>query len=82
MAKRHYGMQGADPRRRQEMMDAGMISEDHSKIANMPQEVRMMEYPRDSNYLPEDLDDTIRGIDRQEGKDHSETMRHLRPRKV
>lgn len=83
MAKRHHSHhQGADPRRHQEMMDAGMINEDHSAIANMPQGVMMKPYPKDSNYIPEDIDDTIRGIDRQEGEDHSKTMRHLKPRKV
>jgi hypothetical protein len=75
-------MQGADPRRRQEMMEAGMISEDHSAIANMPQGVMMKPYPKDNDYMPEDLDDTIRGIDRQEGEDHSKAMRHFKPRKV
>lgn len=67
MAKRHHSghYEGHDARRHQEMQDAGMIREDHSAIANMPQEVMMKPYPKDSDYMPEKLDDTIRGIDKQ-----------------
>ncbi len=41
----------------------GMIHEDHSEIANLPQEVVYKEYPKmpmGGNYR---LDDTIRGVD-------------------
>lgn len=76
----HY--EGMDPRRRQEMEDAGMIHEDHHAIANMPQNVIMRPYPDPYEYIPEDLDDTIRGIDRQKGMDYGQTMRHLKPKKV
>lgn len=71
MAKRHHGghYEGMDSRRKQEMEDAGMIREDHSAIANLPQEVMMKPYPKDSNYMPEDLDDTLRGIDKQMNAD-------------
>jgi hypothetical protein len=74
--------EGAEPRRRQEMEDAGMIREDHSAIANLPQNVSMKPYPKEGGYLPEDLDDTLRGIDRQMGFDNRKKMEHFYPKKV
>lgn len=59
----HYA--GYDPRRRQEMRDAGMIHEDHRAVANLPQAPIMKYYTGDGGYIPEVLDDTIRGIDDQ-----------------
>lgn len=76
----HYA--GMESRRHQEMRDAGMISEDHNAIANLPQEVKIGYYPRPHDYLPDDLDDTLRGIDKQRGYDHSQMMRHYFPKKV
>lgn len=76
----HYS--GMESRRFQEMRDAGMISEDHRAIANMPQDVRYHAYPRVYGYLPEDLDDTLRGVDRQMDMDNSQKMRHFFPKKV
>ena len=76
----HY--EGHDPRRRQELEDAGMIQEDHSAMANMPQNVIMRPYPQDRDYTPEGLDDTISGINRQKSMDHGEMMKHLKPKKV
>lgn len=76
----HYA--GMEPRRRQELEDAGMIREDHSAIANMPQGVVMRPYPKSSGYMPEVLDDTIRGIDRQIDLDDSITKRDFAPKKV
>lgn len=74
--------EGIEARRRQEMQDAGMIREDHSAVANLPQEVSMKYWPRENGFLPEDLDDTIRGIDRQMGYDNSKKFKHLYPKKV
>jgi hypothetical protein len=67
MAKRYSdGMYaGADARRAQERQDAGMLSEDHSAIANMPQGVIMREYPKEMYASYPNLDDTIRGVDHQ-----------------
>jgi hypothetical protein len=48
-----------------EKMDSsyyGMISEDHSAVANLPQEVVQKTYPR-MDYMGGELDDTIREID-------------------
>ena len=59
---------GMDSRRYMEMRDAGMISEDHSQVANLPQEVMMKEYPK-TDYFTYDLNDDIRGIDVQMNDD-------------
>jgi hypothetical protein len=63
----HY--EGHENRRHQEMHDGGMITEDHSAIANMPQEVMIKPYPKARHYMDEGMDDTIRGIDRQMEED-------------
>lgn len=73
---------GMEPRRRQELEDAGMIHEDHRAIANMPQEVMIKPYPRTGPYLPEVLDDTIRGVDAQMDYDDSQRREHFYPKKV
>jgi len=78
--REHYA--GMEPRRRQEMEDAGMIHEDHSAIANMPQEVMMKKYPDSESYMPENLDDTISGVDRQIGYDDRKRKEHFMPKKV
>ena len=96
MAKRYYSApdatlleshyegsySGQDARRTQEMEDAGMIREDRSKIANLPQEVMFKEYPKTGPYLPEDLNDDIRGVDRQMNYDDSQRRLHFKPKKV
>jgi len=73
--------EGHSERRRQEMQDAGMIHEDHSAIANLPQEVMMKPWPDAGGYEPEVLDDTIRGINKQKGADHSKMMKNFMPHK-
>lgn len=73
---------GEQARFRQEMQDAGMIREDHSAVANLPQNVIMRPYPRAEGYLPEVLDDSIRGIDMQVKLDDSQRSRHFLPKKV
>lgn len=76
------GYEGYEDRRRQEMRDAGMIHEDHRQIANLPQEVKMEMYPMTGPRTPEDIDDTLRGVDRQINYDNSQKMRHFFPKKV
>lgn len=66
-----------DPRRYQEMRDAGMINEDHSATANLPQDVKYHAWPANDNYENYGLDDTIRGIDKQEREDGSKMKSHL-----
>jgi hypothetical protein len=41
----------------------GMISEDSSCVANLPQEVVYKPYPRQRYFDAYELDDTIRGLD-------------------
>lgn len=86
MAKRfHSGPEyyaGLDERRAQERADSGMLHEDRSSLANMPQGVIMREYPRVDGYLPEGLDDTIRGVDGQMSADNSKRRAHNVPKKV
>lgn len=85
---RHKGVMGpeyyagVDPRRRQEMRDAGMIQEDHKAVANLPQNVIMRPYGDAGGYLPEDLDDTISGVNRQMDLDGKKRMEHFYPKKV
>jgi hypothetical protein len=72
---------GMDPRRYQEMRDAGMIQEDHSATANLPQEVKYHDWPENHSYENYGLDDTIRGVDKQEREDVNDMKRHLQPGK-
>lgn len=76
------GYEGYEDRRRQEMRDAGMIHEDHREIANLPQEVKIEMYPLTGPRTPEDIDDTLRGVDRQINYDNSQKMKHFFPKKV
>ena len=73
---------GMEPRRRQELEDAGMIHEDHMAIANLPQNVMIKPYPRTGPYMPEMLDDTISGVDGQMDYDDSQRRSHMYPKKV
>ena len=79
MARHHKSKM--DPRRYQEMRDAGMIREDHSATANLPQEVKYHDWPENHSYENYGLDDTIRGIDKQEREDVNDMKRHLQPGK-
>ncbi len=76
----HYA--GDLARRHQEMQDAGMIHEDPRAIANMPQEVMIKPYPKPGPYLPEGLDDTIAGVDRQMDYDDEKRKESFYPKKV
>jgi hypothetical protein len=69
-------------RRTQEMQDGGMIREDLRAIANLPQEVMIKPYPKTGPYLPEGLDDTIAGVDKQMDYDDSQRAAHFYPKKV
>lgn len=73
---------GMDSRRRMEMEDAGMIHEDQRAIANLPQEVMIKPYPHTGPYMPEGIDDTIRGVDKQMDHDDSQRARGFLPKKV
>jgi hypothetical protein len=72
---------GAEPRRRQEMADAGMIHEDQRQVANLPQDVKYSPYPVNGPYLPEGIDDTLRGVDAQMDFDDKKRAEHFFPKK-
>lgn len=73
---------GMEARRRMEMQDSGMIHEDPRAIANMPQDWKITPYPKASPYLPEGLDDTIKGVDHQMSYDEAQAKRGFYPKKV
>lgn len=73
--KRHYSSMKDDAEARI-MRTGGMISEDHSAFANLPQHVVMKEYKKPDYTDFDNLDDTITGIDRQIGGDVSQAKRH------
>jgi len=73
---------GSGARRRQEMEDAGYIHEDHNAVANLPQEVIMRSYPKTGPYMPEGLEDSIRGVDHQMHYDDEQRKAHFYPKKV
>jgi len=72
---------GRDPRRHLEREESHMIGAGQHDFANMPQHITMKEWPSDHVGMPEDLDDSIRGIDRQMGEDNSRKHKNLSPHK-
>lgn len=73
---------GASARHAMEKKDEGMIYENHMAIANLPQEVMIKPWPMARGYLPEVLDDTIDGIDRQMSFDNKEKDGGFYPKKI
>lgn len=53
-----YG--GLDPRRRNEMSDAGMVKEDQNAMANLSPEPVHRQYPRAGYYSNPYIDDSIK----------------------
>jgi hypothetical protein len=84
MAKRYYDGEyaGMESRKSQERADGSMLSEDKSAIANMPQNVIIKMYPKSGAYMPENLDDTLRGVDGQMDADDAKRRAHFAPKKV
>ena len=85
MAKRYHNSghyEGPASRLKQEMQDANMINENHSAIANLPQEVMIKPWPSSGSYMPEGLDDGITGINAQMALDNGKRSAHLKPKKV
>lgn len=76
--KRYY-----KPEMERRFNEEGMIREDRSAIANLPQNVIMREYPRYGNgYEGGMLNDKLSGIDRQMEMDDNQMMRRVKPKKV
>lgn len=65
-----------DPAKRKEYEDSMMIHEDHSAVANLPQECIMKPYPKTRGGIDISLDDTIRGVDMQIDDDMDEMMKN------
>lgn len=87
MAKRYHNDEhyaGMEPRRRQELEDASLIREDHRAVANLPQDVKYHDWSMGAGKygMPEGLDDTDRGIERQKDLDGSIMARNMVPKKV
>jgi hypothetical protein len=83
MAKRHHDGEysGEKMRRKTEMRDAGMINDDKSAVANMPQEVKYTGWGNYFRGFDSNLDDTNRGIERQQREDEGMAKRHNVPKK-
>lgn len=74
--------EGPEMRLRMEHLDGEMIHEDHNAVANLPQQPIMKYYPVSSKYMPEGIDDSIRGIDFQIDLDDSRRDKTMVPKKV
>ena len=73
---------GPEDRLKQEAVDGSMIREDHNAVANLPQNVIMRPYRKGGYGMPEALNDTIVGIDRQLDYDDGKRDKHMYPKKV
>lgn len=75
--KRHYSSD-----RSQAMRDSGMLREDKSQVANMPQDVKYHAWgkPRYGS-IDAELNDTISGINEQMGRDESQARKNMVPHK-
>lgn len=84
MAKRYHDgfYEGSSSRKQQEASDSGMISASSNSFAGLPQEVMMKPWPIVGSYLPENLNDTISGVDKQMNADSSKRAAHMVPKKV
>jgi len=61
----------------------GMISEDKSQVANMPQEVIYRAYSDvDYSMMTESIDDKMSGVERQMSEDKNKGRKGANPRKV
>lgn len=67
---------------RMQKHDSMMISEDRSAVANLPQQVIMKDWADHEAYLPDILDDTIVGINKQINYDNRKRSENFVPKKV
>jgi len=79
MLKRYHDGAYSDNegRMKQEAQDSGMIREDRSAVANLPQDVKYHSWSAQAPYLNPNLDDTSKGIDKQKSEDGAGMKRHL-----
>lgn len=64
--------------RKREAKDGGMLHEDHSAVANMPQQVKYQPWPDGHDYLDGSLDDTIRGVDQLTNENVNKAKKHIK----
>ena len=85
MAKRYNDGQyeGPEGRRTQEMQDGGMLREDRSAVANMPQSIMYKPWPknRDADIVDGRLEDTMEGMDKLTGENVAGMKKHLKNNK-
>lgn len=86
MAKRHYrrpdhSNMKPETEYRQEEKDSAMIRNDNSKIANLPTEVMMKAYPPCPAYMDWEMEDNIKGIDKQQSSDNAKRRGGFSPHK-
>jgi len=60
----------------------GMISEDKSAVANLPQNVVQKEYPKGESFLPENINDKLSGVDAQMSLNNSKKNSGMAPKKI
>lgn len=88
--KKHYSSYGEHEshdvhefeRRREAMREDGMLNEDRSAVANMPQNVMMKSYPPYDADMEEAPDDTIRRIDLMMHESENKIREFVKPRKA
>ena len=71
MAKKYYGNG-----------DSGIIKEDRSSFANLPQEVKMTKMPQLGYGFDEKLNDKMSGVDYQIDMDVRKMRKHEQPEKA
>jgi hypothetical protein len=72
---------GIHGRAADDRMAEGMIREDKNAMANLPQEVMIKQYPRVRYEMDENINDNLRGIDRQMEDDGKKQKRGAFPEK-
>jgi hypothetical protein len=83
MAKRYHGSyEDKDDVRRLERQDSAMAPSGDGAHAGMPTELVMKAYPKEGNFMPENLDDTIKGVDAQKSADNNMRRKLNVPKKV
>jgi len=72
---------GVDPRRRNEIADGGMVREDHHAMANLPRKAIHCEYPQAPFYTSNFIDNSLRGVTKENDDDGDSMARFKNPYK-
>lgn len=72
---------GYDNKVMMERRDAGMIHEDHSAVANLPRNVKYVEYPQVGYNSDPALNDRLSGVDGQMNEDRADMFKGFFPKK-